>query len=110
MYSDITMHNNRVHAHYPKPISKAEQANATSQINVGCPERMVSVLGGGILALYGLTRRSLPGLGLAALGGGLLYRGITGHCHAYQLLNINTADHLDGPVASIPAGKGIKIE
>ncbi len=36
------------------------------------------LVGGGALALYGLTRGSLAGLGLAALGGGLLYRGVTG--------------------------------
>jgi uncharacterized membrane protein len=32
-----------------------------------------ALLGGGALALYGLTRASLGGVGLAALGGGLAY-------------------------------------
>lgn len=36
-----------------------------------------AVLGSGI-ALYGLSRRHIPGLFLAALGGGLIYRGIAG--------------------------------
>lgn len=34
-----------------------------------------SLLGGGSLVLYGLSRRSLPGLGLAAAGSGLAYLG-----------------------------------
>ena len=63
---------------------------ADSEVNVGGVERALSVLGGGALALYGL-RRSLPGL-LVMLGGGILmYRGFTGHCPAYQAMDINTA-------------------
>lgn len=33
---------------------------------------------GAALALIGLSRRSIVGMGLAALGGGLVYRGVTG--------------------------------
>lgn len=39
--------------------------------------RWGSVLGGGALALFGLSRRSKPGLALAAAGGLLAYRGAT---------------------------------
>ena len=35
-------------------------------------------VGGGVLALMGLSRRSIPGLALAAVGGGMIYRGVTG--------------------------------
>ena len=44
-----------------------------------------------MLVVQGLRSRSLPGVALAFLGGGLLYRGATGHCSAYQALNIDTA-------------------
>lgn len=83
-----------------------------SDINVGDLERRASVLGGGALVLFGLTRRSLPGLLLAALGGGLVYRGATGHCHTYRVLSISTAPGSRGksPVASVPHGQGIKVE
>ncbi|MGH7128818.1 MAG: SRPBCC family protein, partial [Planctomycetaceae bacterium] len=54
-------------------------------------ERWVSLLAGGGLALAGLTRGGLGGLALAAIGGGLLYRGWTGHCTCYEQLGINTA-------------------
>ncbi len=61
------------------------------QINVGEPERKASRIGGGLLALYGVTRFSMGGLALAALGGVLYYRGKTGHCPAYEAMGINTA-------------------
>ncbi len=61
-------------------------------VNVGDVERVVSVMGGGLLTLFGATRGGLTGLGLAVLGGGLIYRGVTGHCEAYQSLGVDTAD------------------
>lgn len=47
-------------------------------------ERWGALLGGGLLTLFGLTRRSIPGLALAAAGIGLIYRAFlrprsTGH-------------------------------
>ena len=35
-------------------------------------------IGGGLLALMGISRRSIPGLAIAAVGGGMIYRGVTG--------------------------------
>jgi uncharacterized membrane protein len=50
------------------------------ETNVGNPERWVSVVAGSALAAYGLTRRSIPGLVVAALGGAIAWRGATGRC------------------------------
>src|SRR5690348_10496874 len=66
--------------------------NEHEQINVGETERLASLAAGSGLALYGLTRGTLSGLGLALIGGGLLYRGATGHCACYASLGVNTAD------------------
>lgn len=63
-----------------------------TDVNVGQTERTVSAVAGGALALVGLRMRSLPGVLLAAVGGGLVYRGVTGHCPAYQSAGVNTAD------------------
>jgi uncharacterized membrane protein len=41
-------------------------------------ERLLYAVGGGTLALVGLTRRDLPGIGMAVLGGSLAYRSMTG--------------------------------
>jgi uncharacterized membrane protein len=66
-----------------------------STINVGSSERSVSLAAGSILALLGLARRDLTGLVIAGVGGGLLYRGATGHCHTYAALGVDTADEAD---------------
>ncbi|MCU0492102.1 MAG: DUF2892 domain-containing protein, partial [Chloroflexaceae bacterium] len=50
-----------------------------AEVNVGDTERLVSVLGAGLLAAYGLRHMPL-GLGLVLLGGALAYRGVSGHC------------------------------
>jgi uncharacterized membrane protein len=62
-----------------------------SQINVGQTERTVSTAAGAVLALMGLSNRSLPGLMLMALGGGLIYRGVTGQCPVYRAAGVDTA-------------------
>jgi uncharacterized membrane protein len=43
-----------------------------------------------LLAGLGLKRGSLPGLLLAAAGGLIAYRGLTGYCGLYDKLDINT--------------------
>lgn len=73
------------------PSSPAErQERPVSRINVGEAERWLSVIGGGALLVHGL-RRSFGSLILAVGGGMLIYRGVTGHCPAYQSFGLNTA-------------------
>src|SRR5205823_13851005 len=72
-----------------------------NSINLSEAERLASMLGGGVLTLYGLTRRSLGGLGLALLGGDLVYRGMTGRCGVYAAMGVSTA---------VPGHRGIKVE
>jgi uncharacterized membrane protein len=72
--------------------SPDQGAQQQQKVNVGDGERMVSVAAGAIVGLLGLSRRSLPGLLMAGVGGAMVYRGATGHCHAYQALGIDTAD------------------
>jgi hypothetical protein len=60
-----------------------------NNVNVGKVERWASVLGGAALAAYALKRRSKGGLGLAALGAPLVWRGATGHCAVYQKMGID---------------------
>jgi uncharacterized membrane protein len=65
-------------------------------------ERWLSGVGGTVLALFGLSRGDLPGLALAGVVGMLVYRGVSGHCHCYQALKINTAVK-HGPATSVAA-------
>jgi uncharacterized membrane protein len=79
------------------------------EVNVGDAERMVSAVGGSALALYGLSRGTLGGLFLAALGGSLAYRGLSGHCPCYAALGTSTAEGR-GARTSVPAGEGCRVE
>jgi uncharacterized membrane protein len=92
--------------------SRSERTNGApaAPVNVASPERLASLAGGGLLAAYGLTRGSVSGLALAAIGGGLLYRGLTGHCHTYHWLGIDTAQREQRQLRPIPAQQGVKIE
>ncbi len=77
--------------------------------NVKENERWASLIGGTTLVAFGLGKRDWTGLGLAALGGGLLWRGATGHCDLYQALGINTARPARGRHVSVPYELGIRV-
>lgn len=75
--------------------------NGQGGINVGDAERWASAISGGAVALYGLTRSSLPGLALGAAGGALVYRGLSGQCSVYRSLGVSTANN---------AASGVKVQ
>jgi uncharacterized membrane protein len=88
---------------------QARPGTAATTVNVGEVERLLSLAGGGLLALVGLSRaNSLAGLGMAALGGSLLYRGLSGHCPVYRALGKSTATP-HSRIASVAADHGIKV-
>jgi uncharacterized membrane protein len=91
-----------------RPVRDTGSATSRPYVNVGQAERLASVLGGGLLAAYGLSRGGLGGLALAAVGGGLIYRGATGHCGLYGALNMSTAGR--GPATGVPAGAGSRLD
>ncbi len=63
---------------------------AKAPMNVGEHERLASMIGGGMLAAFGLSRRTPLGVGLALLGGMLVHRGTTGRCNLYEKMGVNT--------------------
>ena len=69
----------------------ADEVRVRSRRNMSDADRWLSIAAGTGLALYGLSRRKSAGWFLAAMGGMLLQRGGSGHCHTYDLLGINTA-------------------
>lgn len=91
-----------------------ERGGLTSAgVNVGQVERWASSIGGGALALYGLTRGSLGGIALAILGGALVQRGVTGHCNVYGAMGYSSAGEAglrNSENVSVPGGRGIKVE
>jgi uncharacterized membrane protein len=81
--------------------------------NVGQVERWASSIGGGALALYGVTRGSLGGIALALLGAALVQRGVTGHCNVYEAMNFSTAGDVglrNSENVSVPAERGTRVE
>jgi len=79
-------------------------------------ERTLSILGGGALIALGLLRHNLGSIALAAAGGGLIWRGLTGHCPVYAKLGINTARASNveragsDNISSIPLHQGVTVE
>lgn len=84
------------------PATAKSTSAASQPVNVGQSERLLSTIGGGLLTAYGLTRGSLPGFVLAAVGGAFIWRGASGRCLAYESLGINTAEE--------SRSKGIEID
>ena len=80
---------------------------AIGPVNVGKEERYTSIVGGAALLAAGLSRRGLPGLLLAALGGAFLVRGVGGHCRLYDSMGVSTALPLR---PGVPDQTGHKIE
>jgi uncharacterized membrane protein len=73
-------------------IRENEEAHRpVNKINVGEAERWASAIAGTLLVTQGLRRPSFVNLALSLAGGALIYRGLTGHCEAYQSLHIDTA-------------------
>ncbi len=64
--------------------------------NVNNPERVASALAGGALVAYGIKQGGISGTLLSVLGGGMLLRGATGHCPAYEAIGVDTAGLTEG--------------
>jgi len=85
-----------------------EQQPDQAPANVGDAERQVSIAAGAILALLGISRRTLPGMLIAGVGGALIYRGATGHCPMYEKLGYDTTEG-EHPAKGLEHG-GLHVE
>jgi uncharacterized membrane protein len=95
----------------PACMAASQHRSQRAEKNVGSSERAVSVAAGSILALLGLRRASLPGLLIAAVGGAMIHRGVTGHCYAYDKLGIDTLHgEKAAPTAEEITDSGIHVE
>ena len=65
------------------------------ETNVGSGERVASTLAGGGLLAYGIKQGGVLGAAVSVLGASMLFRGATGHCHAYDALGVDTSDEYD---------------
>ena len=79
-----------------------------ARTNLGKNERILSVVGGGALALLGLRRRGVQGAILGLAGSTLVHRGVTGYCQVYGALGIDCSDGEPGRAASPGAEAGFR--
>jgi uncharacterized membrane protein len=94
-------------------LTGVDSTSRAASPNVGQAERLISSIGGGALALYGVTRGSLGGIALALLGAALVQRGVSGHCNVYEAMNFSTAGDAslrNSENVSVPAERGTKVE
>ena len=69
-----------------------------AETNVGQKERIGSTALGAALLLPVLKKRSALSWTAAAVGGALMYRGVSGHCSFYSALGVNTDGAGSAPV------------
>ena len=75
-------------------------------VNVTMVERALSMFTGSALLFYGLRNRGMVPAVATLFGGGLVARGLTGHCLLYDTLGINTASEEERS----PAKRAIRVE
>jgi uncharacterized membrane protein len=78
--------------------------------NISEAERWISMAAGAGLAAYGLTRGRKGGWAIAGLGALLVRRGMTGHCHTYQALGLNTAGTGEDTRQALGGPAGVIVE
>ncbi len=90
-----------------------ETPKGSAHVNIGKKDRLASIVGGGALAFFGLSKRSVGGTLTALLGGTLIYRGLTGHCDVCELMgktqNEETFGGAHAQSAAIPGHGGILV-
>lgn len=74
--------------------------------NVGTTERWLSILGGAALIMRGMHRPSMMNALLGLGGVGLVYRGVTGFCPAYEALGIDHSEEAGTGRRPLPALEG----
>lgn len=80
--------------------NEASHGAAGGSLNIGNTERQITMIAGAALGLLAARKPlSLQALVMAAAGGALLHRGLSGYCALYNLLGIDTRRSTDHPSA-----------
>jgi uncharacterized membrane protein len=90
--------------------SDRQDRRVYSRQNISGAERWASIVAGSALGYHGLTRRPQTWWLLAALGGLLVQRGVTGYCHAYDAFGVNTAGTGSDTRRALGGVSGIHVE
>jgi uncharacterized membrane protein len=93
----------------PRIAGVPENESGIRKVNIGDTERLISIIAGIPATIFGLTR-GLGGVIPAALGGLLIYRGVSGHSFLYDALGVNTLGKSPAAVSELPNGQGIQVK
>lgn len=91
--------------HYSKNNSLTEFVTNT-ETNVSSTERVASTIAGGGLVAYGIKQGGVLGAVMSVLGGAMLLRGTTGHCHVYDAMGVDTSEGANAASPRTGARKG----
>lgn len=72
------------------PRRRPRQRPRSRRENVGRTERIASLIAGSVIGAFAFKQRGRLGLVLSVAAGELIYRGMTGHCHVYSAIGINS--------------------
>jgi uncharacterized membrane protein len=93
--------------------NETNPSDQVTMINVPENERTMSLIGGGLLTVFGvvvtLAKRNPVGALLALLGGSLIYQGATGYSPLYKMLGANRAVRTNQRRVSVPHEQGEHI-
>ena len=78
--------------------------------NISSVERWGSMAAGLGLVTYGLSRRRSSGWVYAGFGALLVQRGLSGHCHTYELLGLNSAGTGEDTRRALGGQRGVIVE
>lgn len=90
----------------PQPDNRQQ---AAGPLNISENERVLSLVGGAALAVFGAVRRGTLGIPAMLAGAGLLYRGLRGSSVLYDLMGRNTAVRTNPGVVSVPHEQGVHV-
>jgi hypothetical protein len=91
-FNDMATIDNLLNDLKDKLPSSMPAAGSLTQ-NVGSSERIVSVLGGSLMTIYGIYNAKSPiGAAVGLIGGALLFRGATGFCPVNDAIGRDTSD------------------
>ncbi len=90
-------------------VGLARRRRQGAHVNIDEGERWLSLVGGSLLLVFGLSRGGRAGA-VAALGGGaLIYRAARGHSQLYQALGLDSAPTHVAPVTSLTTRRGVTV-
>jgi uncharacterized membrane protein len=90
-------------------VLEARRRWRAEHVNIDDGERWASLVGGGLLVLFGVSRRGRLGIAAAVGGGALMYRAARGHSQLYEVLGLHDAPVHTAPVTSLAQRRGVTV-